>query len=449
MSELLTYFDFILVPLYLFVIIGLAHLIKSNNINKYPEYKYFVKGLWFKIIGVSAFISIYLFYYAGGDTLAYFRGAKALGNLLVQDFSKGVAVLFNTNSYDNSLSSFNYETGFPHSHYFANNSTFLVCRLSAPLYLMGAKSFLITSFLTSVFSYVGIWKFYRLVNILYPGHSKALAYIILFMPSLVFWGGGIMKDSFMLGATCWGAYSFFYVFIARKKIFWNICFLVLNVVMILNCKPYLLISLIPGFLFWINYSYLKNIKNTIIRVLVFPALILIFIGSGALIFNSLSNSMGVYGSLEETIKKAQITQDDLLREYHYGGNNYKLDRIDGSISGLLRSAPLATFTAIFRPLPWEIGSPTMVVSAIENTLLLFFVIYSLIRIGPFRFFRIAFNDPFLAYCFFFSMFFAFGVGIAGTNFGALVRYKIPLMPFFFSLIYIIRQKSISSNKKIK
>jgi len=433
--------DLILVPLYLFVIIGLARIIKSNNINKYPEYKYFVKGLWFKIIGVSAFISIYLFYYGDGDFTVYFRGAKCLGNLLLQDFSKGFAILFNTDSYENSYSSFNYETGFPHSHYFANKNTFLVCRLSAPLYLLGSKSFLITSFLTSVFSYIGIWKFYRLVNILYPGHAKSLAYIILFMPSLVFWGGGIMKDSYMLGATCWVTYSFFYVFIARKKIFWNVCFLVLNVVMILNCKPYLLISLIPGFLFWANNSYLKNIKNTIIRVLVFPAVILIFIASGSLIFNSLSGSMGVYGSVEGAIKKAQITQDDLLNERHYGGNNYKLDRIDGSISGLVGSAPLAIFTALFRPLPWEIGSPTMVVSAIENTVLIIFVLYSLIRIGPFRFFRITFNDPFLVYCLIFSLFFAFGVGIAGTNFGALVRYKIPLMPFFFSLIYIIRKKS--------
>jgi hypothetical protein len=212
--------------------------------------------------------------------------------------------------------------------------------------------------------------------------------------------------------------------------------------MILNCKSYILISLIPGFLFWINNSYLKNIKNTVIRVLVFPALILIFIGSGALIFNSLSDSMGVYGSLEGAIRKAQITQDDLLREWHYGGNNYKLNRIDGSISGLLRSAPLAIFTALFRPLPWEIGSPTMVVSAIENIILILFVLYSLIRIGPFRFFRITFNDPFLVYCFIFSLFFAFGVGIAGTNFGALVRYKIPLMPFFFSFIYLVRKKSV-------
>ena len=249
-----------------------------------------------------------------------------------------------------------------------------------------------------------------------------------------------MKDSYMLGATCWITYSFFHVIISRKKTFWNVCFLVLNVVMILNCKPYILISLIPGFVIWVNYNSLKNIKNSLVRVLVFPAIVLVFSGFGILLFNSLSGSMGVYGSLEGAIKKAQITQDDLLREWHYGANNYKLDRIDGSISGLLRSAPLATFTALFRPLPWEIGSPTMVVSAVENTLLLFFVLYSLFRIGPFRFFKITFNDPFLLYCLTFSLIFAFGVGIAGTNFGALVRYKIPLMPFFFSFIYIVRKK---------
>jgi len=439
--------DLILVPLYLFVIIGLARLIKSNNINKYPEYKYFVKGLWFKIIGVIAFISIYLFYYGGGDTLAYFRGAKALGELILNDSQKGLAILFNTDSYYNSYSSFNYQTGFPAYSYYINENTFIICRLSSILYLLSFKSFIVTSLLTSVFSYIGIWKFYRLLNFLYPNKEKAFAYIVLFMPSLIFWGSGIMKDSYMLGATCWITYCFFYVFIARKKIFWNVCFFVLNLVMILNCKPYILISLIPGFLFWVNNSYLKNIKNTIIRVLVFPALILIFIGSGVLIFNNLSDSMGVYGSVEGAIKKAQITQDDLLNEWHYGGNNYKLDRIDGSISGLFSSAPLAIFTAFFRPLPWEIGSPTMAVSSIENTILILFVLYSLIRIGPFNFLRITFNDPFLVYCLVFSLFFAFGVGIAGTNFGALVRYKIPLMPFFFSFIYIVRKKSIFELKK--
>ena len=246
----------------------------------------------------------------------------------------------------------------------------------------------------------------------------------------------------MLGAVCWFTYSFYNVFILKKKVFWNGFFLVLNTFMILNCKPYILVSLIPGALLWLNNFYLGSLKNNLIKILVFPLLIVVFLSFCFFIFNSFSSSMGRYGSLESAIEKAQITQDDLLRELSYGENNYKLDRIDGSIGGLLNSAPLATFTALFRPLPWEIGSPTMVLSTIENTVLLLFVLYSLIRIGPFKFLRISLGDPFLVYCVVFSLFFGFGVGIAGTNFGALVRYKIPLMPFFFSLIYIIRKKSV-------
>jgi len=36
---------------------------------------------------------------------------------------------------------------------------------------------------------------------------------------------------------------------------------------------------------------------------------------------------------------------------------------------------------------------------------------------------------------------AFGVGIATANFGALVRYKIPLVPFYFSALFLIYQIS--------
>ena len=53
------------------------------------------------------FCIIYLFYYEGGDTVNYFKGTKAIANLLEQDFEKGLAVLFNTDSYFNSWQSFN------------------------------------------------------------------------------------------------------------------------------------------------------------------------------------------------------------------------------------------------------------------------------------------------------------------------------------------------------
>jgi len=48
---------------------------------------------------------------------------------------------------------------------------------------------------------------------------------------------------------------------------------------------------------------------------------------------------------------------------------------------MISLAPLAVFTAIYRPLFWEIGSPMMVISVIENSILLVLTLYLLIRIG--------------------------------------------------------------------
>ena len=63
-----------------------------------------------------------------------------------------------------------------------------------------------------------------------------------------------------------------------------------------------------------------------------------------------------------------------MREEQYGGNNYYLGEIDGSLESMLGTAPMAIFTALYRPMLWEIGSPTMVISAIENIVLLIFTL---------------------------------------------------------------------------
>ncbi|MFT6828639.1 MAG: hypothetical protein ACI9GZ_003758, partial [Bacteroidia bacterium] len=54
---------------------------------------------------------------------------------------------------------------------------------------------------------------------------------------------------------------------------------------------------------------------------------------------------------------------------------------------------------------------------------------------------VVFDDPFLVFCLIFSILFAFAVGVSTANFGTLMRYKIPMMPFF--LILLLKGGSIS------
>ncbi|MFL2589897.1 MAG: hypothetical protein ACJ0QS_07540 [Parvicellaceae bacterium] len=411
--------------------------IKSKNIIQFPEYKYFKKGLVFKLLGVSAFMSIYLFYYEGGDTINYFKGARAVGNLLLEDFEKGIAVLFNTSSSYNHLSSFNSSSGYPAHYMWRDPSTFSVSRYSALFCLIGAKSFIINSFIVCCLSYIGLWKFYRLLNILYPGYEKGLAYIILFLPSIAFWGSGIMKDSYTVSSACWITYNFYMVLILRKKVLVNSMFLLINLFIIINMKPYVILSLLPGIILWLNSVYLKKIKNIFLKILIFPLISVVILVTGFYVFQNLSSLMGVYGEVDSAIEQAQVIRTDLLRSDQYGSNNYDIGKFDGSLISLISVAPNAIFTALFRPFLWEIGSPTMVFSAIENFILILFTLFTLIRVSPITVLKTLIKEPFLFYCLIFSILFAFGVGIAGTNFGAMVRYKTPLMPFFFSMIYLL------------
>ena len=427
------------------LILLICSRIKSKNFAQFPEYKYFTKGLVFKLLGVSMFISVYLFYYGGGDTINYFKGARAVGNLLIEDFEKGYAILFNTSSPLNHFSSFNSNTGWPPTYMWRDEATFAVSRYSVLFFLLGAKSFIITSFMVCCFSYIGLWKFYRLLNILYPGYEKGLAFIILFLPSIAFWGSGIMKDSYTVSSACWLTYNFYRVFITRKKVITNAIFLLINLFIIINMKPYVILSLLPGIVLWLNSAYLKKIKNLFLKILIFPLISVVVLIIGFYVFQNLSSLMGVYGDVDTALEQAQVIRSDLLRSEQYGSNNYDIGKYDGSLISLISVAPNAIFTALFRPFLWEIGSPTMVFSAIENFILIIFTLFTLIRVSPFSVLRTLIKEPFLLYCLIFSILFAFGVGIAGTNFGAMVRYKTPLLPFFFTMIYIL---SILINSKV-
>lgn len=43
----------------------------------------------------------------------------------------------------------------------------------------------------------------------------------------------------------------------------------------------------------------------------------------------------------------------------------------------------------------------------------------------------------LSFSLIFSLFFAFSVGISTSNFGSLVRYRIPVLPFFVACLFIM------------
>src|SRR6185369_10121996 len=61
----------------------IAQRIKRNHIEKGPYYRYFVAGLFVKIFGGIAVWLVYVYYYNGGDTLAYYHDNTVLVRLFL------------------------------------------------------------------------------------------------------------------------------------------------------------------------------------------------------------------------------------------------------------------------------------------------------------------------------------------------------------------------------
>ena len=152
--------------------------------------------------------------------------------------------------------------------------------------------------------------------------------------------------------------------------------------------------------------------------------------------DNLSNQLGEY-SLEKVLDKAVVTQEDLKADY-YHGNSFDLGDIEPTIPSMLSKAHLAINAALFRPYITECKNPVMYLSGMENLIMLLFSLTILIRLKVIGIFKYFIKHHLLTFSLVFSLFFAFSVGISTPNFGSMVRYRIPILPFYVASLFIIR-----------
>lgn len=428
----LTFWDVILSPIYLFIIFFIARIIKSKNIEKNSAYEYYIKGLSVKIIGGIGVCLVYSFYYGGGDTVAFFWNNLVLSKLFFKSPVEFFSILIKGFSLEK-LYLWDSFTGYP--EYLEDSKTFFVNRFTSIITLISFRSYIVTTILLACLSYSGIWRMYLVFCEEFPELKKKFAIAFLFIPSVVFWGSGLLKDTITIAAIGWYIYGFYYFFIKKsERKFMSIIYLIISSYIMLSLRPFILFALLPSSLFWIIFGITYKIKNSLFKYIAIPVFLLIFIGSAYLILDALSQQLGEY-SLDRVLDRAVEVQQDLKKDY-YGGKTFDIGDFDPTISGILKKAPAAIIAALFRPFLWDVENPVMLVSALENTFIILLVLQMLKKI-KLSFLPLINKSPILVFSMIFSLFFAFAVGLSTPNFGSLVRYKIPAIPFYLASLFIL------------
>jgi len=443
-SQFLFLNDLLLAPIFIFLIYVFAknYIKKKQN----PIYqKYFIKALGIKIVSAVLMALVYQYYYHGGDTHTYFTYVERTRNIFYESKLDFLNFLFFSPD-DRFLATKYFESG---SDFFMNESSNIVIRIATILSYPFLNTYILISFTFTIFCFYGCWKIFSLFHQLYPHLEKEFALACLFLPSVCFWGTGILKDPICLGALGTLTYHIYKLFFEKTKIFKRIIVIILCFWLLKVIKVYIILSFMPAYSFWIIFRYKETIKSNFIKSTMSPFLFVISVVMGGLILVKIAAYSERY-AFENLIRTAKDTQNWLyLSSQTQGGSGYSLGNIDYTPLGMLKIFPKAVNVSLFRPYIWEARKPILIPAAIEGLVSLFFTIRLIYKAGFMRFFRLIMTNPEVQFCLVFSLIFAFSVGFTSYNFGSLVRYKIPMMPFYYIALFILADKEKEPEKTKK
>ncbi|MBK9957293.1 MAG: hypothetical protein IPP11_01635 [Chitinophagaceae bacterium] len=432
MKQVITYWDFALLPVYLLIISKCMQYYRLKVLHLSKEMAtYFTWAFRVKMLFAVIFVLLTQYFFGKGDTIMYYEEGVQLNKYITENPANLKYLFAPAEDYWNyKMSKGNYE----HEGYIEHEANFMPMRIVAFFSFFTFRNFTITTLFFSILSFLGLWKLFEAFAPLYPNIKRKLALACLFIPSVVFWSSAILKDTLCIMCIGFLIHGIFYLMF-KKFSAKEFGYLVLFGTLLLITKYYIALALLPAiFILWI-LKIRASITNMLIKQILIPlvlVLIVILVYAFTLQLESKMEEMTT-DVISETIAEKRKNFEG-VQDRGEGRSFFELGEVDLSLKGLLKISPKVINAVFFRPYFWDSSSPIMFLSAFESTIFMLFFLYTLFRAGPVGFFIALFKDKVLLFCLVFCLAFGFIVGITTPNFGSLVRYKIPCIPFFCILL---------------
>lgn len=396
--------------------------------------RYFFPALTVRILGALAVGFIYQFYYTGGDTYNYHtHGSRHVWEAFWDSPAAGLKLLLSDGR--DQIGIYPYSSQIP---FFRDASSYNVIRIAAIFDLITFSAYSGTAVCFGAMSFAGGWMLF----LAFYEHRKHLvgwiAFATLFVPSVFFWGSGLLKDTITL--TCLGVATYFTwkMVLKRNPKVLYIIFVVVALYIIYSVKKYILLSYLPAILLMISARGFATFQNGLIKLLILPFLAVVVAICLYFVVDQVGKDDARY-NLRQLGNTAKITAYDIaFQTGRDAGSTYVLGELDGTFASLIRLAPEAVNASLFRPYLWEVSNPLMLMSALESFAILLCTLVVLFK-SRLRLLS-SLSNPDIIFCLTFSIIFAFAVGVSTYNFGTLSRYRIPMVPFYLlALIFVYDQ----------
>lgn len=423
--------DFILFPIYVWLIYLFLQF-KKKNIDDPLLQKYFIRGYWVRVAGCIAF-TIFNTYISQGDSIGLYQPEGAhISSLIIDDISNIKLLFTPVHDYDETLlfNPYNIPT-------LTTESNFIIVRISAIFSFVGFGKYFVNNLMFAMLAFAGTWRLYKFFYYQKPHLHKQLAIAILYFPTVIFWGSGAMKDPVCIAGIGFITYALYNLVVKKQGLLQNSAIILLFGYLLITTKLYIVVAYVPFFVLFLVLKNITLVKNSFVKYMLAPILIAGSVFAFTQIANRFDEELGslAVNNISESVQTQRANFDAQTES----GSNFRLSSGEGdaSITGLILIAPAAAVATLFRPFLWESKKVSTLLSSLESLALMFFTLYALFKAGFVPFFQTLFKDPLAGYCISFALIFAIFVGASTTNFGSLVRYKIPCLPFYLITLYLI------------
>ena len=426
--------EFLIFPVYVALFYFLFSARRKNYTDPILRY-YHKQGFWIKVLAVLPFTLFNTVISRGDSFVLYYTEGANICHMIMQDAEYLKWLYLPGADFDQTLLKNPLNLG-----YLRAENNYMIVRITAMLSFLTFQKYLLLNLCFSLISFSGVWRLYRFFYEQYPHLHKQLAIAILYLPTFVFWSSGILKDPICTGAIGWITYGLYEIFYKKRNLVFNTIMILLFGYLMYVIKVYILISYIPFFMLYLVLKNVNLVKNRFLRIAFVLGLIVFTIVMFTAVMEQLAGTLGRYGGND--IAKNITTYQKAYAEQGEAGSNFSLGvEYDGSVTSLLRIAPAAIIATLFRPFLWESKKISTLLSSIESLVFMLFTLFVFYKAGPVKFMRSVIKDPVVLYCLLFALLFALFVGATTANFGTLVRYKIPCMPFYIIALFIIQDRT--------
>lgn len=309
------------------------------------------------------------------------------------------------------------------------NDSHVIIRVNALFRLFSFQNIYVHSIFFSFLSFIGLILLVRFFVGLFKGKERLLFFAFMLMPSVVLWSSAPLKEAllfFVLG------FFFFSIQLFSQKRLVSLILLLITSYCLILLKFYVFMVLMPCLIPFLLQARLK---------LKFP--IALYLTSVA-IFSVLALNVKYIFPQYDIVSILIQKQDEFinLAEFIQSGSRYDITRLDGSLWMFLKTSPEAFFNAFFRPFILENTNILALLSSLEVIFYTLFLAAAIILMKKENW-RV--NRNIILFCGFFVLLMFVLLGWTTPVAGALVRYRVPVLPFLMMIgILMIDVKNIKN-----